>query len=91
MPKRKLKMDPANVERRKHNHVEYRKYQASPKRKKYRSELNRWARKHKVYGKRWGKAQDVMHINGKIRGLGSRHANRAAGARAGARKRKRKK
>jgi len=91
MASRKLKMDAANVKRRKHNDVEYRKYQDSPKRKKYRASLNRWARKHHVYGKRWARGVDAMHIDGKIKRLGSAHANRAAGARAGARIRKHKK
>ena len=88
MASRKLKMDAANVKRRKNNHVEYRKFQASPKRKKYRADLNAWARKHHVYGKRWARGVDAMHIGGKIKRLGSAHANRAAGARAGAKKRK---
>ena len=81
-------MDAANVKRRKQNRAEYLKYQASDKRKKYRSELNQWARDHKVYGKRMSKGKDVIHVNGKIQGLGSAKKNRAAGARAGARKRK---
>lgn len=90
MAARKLKSDPANVKRRKNNRAEYLKYQASGKRRKYRSELNKWARDHKVYGKRMSKGQDVIHVNGKIKGLGSAKKNRAAGARAGARKRKKK-
>lgn len=73
-------MDPANVKRRKKNHLEYKKFQDSPKRKKYRAELNAWARKHNVYGKREARGVDAVHSKGKIVGLGSASKNRAAGA-----------
>ena len=81
-------MDAANIRRRKQNRQEYLKYQASPERKRYRSQLNRWARKRGIYGKRWDKGLDVVHAGGKIKGLGSARKNRAAGARAAANKRK---
>jgi hypothetical protein len=87
---RKLSNTKANIKRRRHNRAEYLKYQASPKRRKYRAELNAYARKKKIYGKRWSKGVDVMHVGGKISHVGSRKANRAAGARAGARKRRKK-
>ena len=83
MAKRKLSMTPANIKRRKHNNVEYRKYQASAKRRKYRSTLNKTARKMGVYGKRDAMGKDLGHHGGKITGLESRHTNRAAGARYG--------
>jgi hypothetical protein len=87
---RKLSMTKANVRRRKRNHVEYRKFQASPKRRKYRASLNKWARKRGVYGKRRRRGLDALHIGGKIKRLGSASANRAAGARKGARRRKKR-
>jgi hypothetical protein len=91
--KRKLKMDAANVARRKKNKAEYAKYQASPKRKKYRAELNQDARERGIYGKRMSKGIDIMHgKDGKIKGPGSAKANRADGARkANAIKKKKKK
>lgn len=73
-------MDPANVKRRKKNHLEYKKFQDSPQRKKYRAELNAYARKHNIYGKREEKGQDVLHKDGKIVGVGNASKNRAAGA-----------
>lgn len=81
MAARKLKTDAANVARRKKNHLEYKKYQGSKKRIKYRAELNAYARKHNIYGKRASKGQDVLHKDGKIVGVGSASKNRAAGAR----------
>jgi hypothetical protein len=88
---KKLKMDAANVKRRKNNKAEYRKYQSSPKRRAYRAELNREARKRGIYGKRASKGIDLLHNEkGKIVRAGSASKNRAAGARKGARSRKRK-
>jgi hypothetical protein len=87
---RKLSMTKANIRRRKHNAAEYRKFQASPKRRAYRAGLNKWARKKGVYGKRKRRGLDALHIGGKIKRLGSARANRAAGARKGARRRKKK-
>lgn len=83
-------MTPANIKRRKTNGAEYRKYQASAKRRKYRASLNKWARKHNLYGKRFKRGIDVVHVGGKIKGIGLASKNRAAGARAGARKRRKK-
>lgn len=80
MAERKLKMDAANVKRRKKNHIEYKKYQGSAKRKKYRAELNAYARKHNLYGKREAAGKDVLHKDGKIVGVGNASKNRAAGA-----------
>lgn len=85
-----LSMTKANIRRRKHNAAEYRKFQSSAKRRKYRASLNKWARKRGVYGKRKRRGLDALHIKGKITRLGSAHANRAAGARKGARKRRKK-
>lgn len=69
---------------------EYRKYQSSAKRRKYRAELNKRARKMKVYGKRKAMGKDLVHKGGRIVGLGSRKKNRAAGGRLAARIRKRR-
>lgn len=85
-----LSMTKANIRRRKKNHIEYRKFQSSAKRRKYRASLNAWARKRKVYGKRRRRGLDALHIGGKIKRLGSASANRAAGARKGARRRRKK-
>lgn len=53
------------------------KYQASPERKKYRVELNREARKKKVYGKRWKMGKDLSHKKDGTMFLESRKKNRA--------------
>jgi len=89
---RKLKSDAANVKRRKNNRAEYLKYQASDKRKAYRAELNAEARKRGIYGERESKGVDILHNDktGKIKGVGSASKNRAAGARKGAKIRKKK-
>ena len=52
-------------------------YNSSPARRKYRAELNREARKRKIYGKRYKKGLDLSHDkNGKMK-LESRKKNRA--------------
>ena len=53
------------------------KYQSSPKRKKYRAELNRKARKDGVYGKRWKMGKDLSHKKDGTMFLESRRSNRA--------------
>lgn len=60
--------------------MEYKKFQGSKKRIKYRAQLNAYARKHNIYGKREAAGKDVLHKDGKIVGVGSAHKNRAAGA-----------
>lgn len=60
---------------------EYKRDQSSPKRKKYRASLNKEAKKRGVYGKRKAMGKDLVHKNGKIKGLGSARANRQDGAR----------
>ena len=59
---------------------EYRRDQSSPKRRKYRAELNARATKDGHYGNTPA-GKDLVHKNGKIQGLGDRHDNRADGAR----------
>lgn len=56
--------------------TEYARDQSSAKRRRYRSSLNKYRRKHKG-----GKGKDVLHIGGKIVGYGNRRKNRQAGAR----------
>ncbi len=53
---------------------EYKLYQSSSKRRKYRSELNKYRRDHGVYGSH--NHLDASHKNGKIVGLESEHINR---------------
>lgn len=53
------------------------KYQSSPKRRKYRSELNKEARKRGVYGKRYKNGQDLSHTKDGKMVLESRSKNRA--------------
>lgn len=53
---------------------EYRKFQASRKRKRYRAELNKYNREHGKYGANDG--LDASHKNGKIVGYESAHVNR---------------
>lgn len=53
---------------------EYRLYQSSAKRRKYRAELNKYNRDKGVYGN--GDGKDASHKNGKIVGYESAHVNR---------------
>lgn len=53
---------------------EYRKFQSSKKRKKYRAELNKYNRDKGVYGN--GDGKDASHKNGKIVGYESEKVNR---------------
>ena len=54
-----------------------REYQSSPKRKKYRAELNREAKKRNLYGKRWSMGKDLSHKKDGTMVLEKRGANRA--------------
>tara|TARA_R100000152_G_C6762659_1_gene186956 strand:- start:1246 stop:1581 length:336 start_codon:yes stop_codon:yes gene_type:complete len=58
---------------------EYRRDQSSPARRKYRSDLNKFARSRGFYGNT-PKNKDIVHKDGRIAGLGDRRANRADGA-----------
>ncbi len=53
---------------------EYRKFQSSPKRRKYRAELNKYNRDHHTYGN--GDGKDASHHHGKITEFESAHVNR---------------
>ncbi len=53
---------------------EYKKFQSSEKRKKYRAELNKYNRKKGTYGNRDGK--DASHKGGKIVGMEDQSINR---------------
>jgi hypothetical protein len=53
---------------------EYRKFQSSKKRKKYRAELNRYNRRKGKYGN--GDGLDASHKGGKIVGYESARKNR---------------
>lgn len=53
---------------------EYALFQSSPKRKKYRSELNAYNRAKKTYGNHDG--LDAAHHHGKITGFETEHKNR---------------
>lgn len=69
---------------------EYRLFQSSRKRKKYRAELNKYNRDHGKYGAHDG--LDAMHKDGKIVGYGTEHVNRGAPEKSrlkGSRRRKR--
>ncbi len=59
---------------------EYAKYQRSPRRRAYRAELNRRARRDGHYGKT-PPGTHLVHKNGKIVGLGNKRENLADGAR----------
>ena len=53
---------------------EYKKFQSSPKAKKYRAELNKYNRQHGTYGN--GDGKDASHKGGKISGYESESKNR---------------
>lgn len=53
---------------------EYRKFQKSRKRKRYRASLNKYNRDHGHYGD--GDGKDASHKDGKIAGYESEHVNR---------------
>lgn len=53
---------------------EYKKFQSSPKMRKYRSQLNKYNRKKGTYGNKDGK--DASHKGGKISGFESQSKNR---------------
>lgn len=53
---------------------EYKKFQSSPKMRKYRSELNKYNRKKGTYGN--GDGKDASHKNGKIVGFEDQSKNR---------------
>ena len=53
---------------------EYKKFQSSPKSKKYRAELNKYNRKKGTYGNHDGK--DASHKDGKIVGMEDENTNR---------------
>ena len=53
---------------------EYKKFQSSDKRKKYRAELNRYNRKKGTYGN--GDGKDASHKDGKIVGMEDQSVNR---------------
>jgi hypothetical protein len=70
---------------------EYRKFQSSSKRKKYRAELNKYNRENGVYGN--GDGKDASHKNGKIAGYEAASKNRGRREKSrlkGSRRRKRK-
>lgn len=52
-------------------------YQSSPARRRYRSELNKEARKRGVYGKRYSAGKDLSHGSDGSLKLESRKRNRA--------------
>ena len=54
---------------------EYKKYQSSPKRKKYRAKLNAYNRKKGTYGN--GDGLDASHKGGRIVGFESQSINRS--------------
>lgn len=54
--------------------AEYKKFQSSPKRKKYRAELNKYNRDHGTYGN--GDGKDASHKGGKISGFERESVNR---------------
>jgi hypothetical protein len=71
---------------------EYRKFQSSEKRKKYRAELNKYNRDKGVYGN--GDGKDASHKGGKIVGYESEAVNRGRAEKSrlkGSRRRKRSK
>lgn len=53
---------------------EYKKFQSSKKRKKYRAKLNKYNRKKGTYGN--GDGKDASHKGGKIAGFESQKKNR---------------
>ena len=53
---------------------EYRKFQSSKKRKRYRAQLNKYNRKRGTYGN--GDGKDASHKNGKIVGFEAASKNR---------------
>ena len=70
----------AKAEAKRDYKLEYRRDQSSAKRRKYRAELQREARRRGIRGNT-PEGKDLVHKNGKITGLGDRSANRADGAR----------
>lgn len=54
--------------------LEYRKFQKSRKRKKYRAALNKYNRDHGTYGN--GDGKDASHRHGKIVGFEDQHINK---------------
>lgn len=54
---------------------EYRKFQSSAKRKRYRAQLNKYNRDHGTYGN--GDGKDASHKNGKIVGFEPSSVNKA--------------
>jgi len=54
--------------------LEYKKFQSSAKRRKYRAALNRYNRKHKKYGN--GDGLDASHKGGKIVGYEKSSVNK---------------
>ena len=54
--------------------AEYKKFQSSPKSKKYRAELNKYNRKKGTYGN--GDGKDASHKGGKISGFEKESVNR---------------
>ena len=53
---------------------EYRLFQKSAKRRKYRAQLNKYNRDHGTYGN--GDGKDASHKGGKIVGFESSHVNK---------------
>lgn len=64
--------------------LEYQRYQSSPKRRKYRAQLNKWNRDHGNYAAH--DHTDASHKNGKIVGLEDEHINRGRAGEGGRRK-----
>lgn len=72
--------DRTKINARRNYRNEYDEYQSSPKRRKYRADLNRRARRDGHYGKT-PPGTHLVHKNGQIAGLGNKHDNLADGAR----------
>ena len=63
-----------NEEKKRDYKAEYKKFQSSPKMKKYRAELNKYNRKKGTYGN--GDGKDASHKGGKIVGFEAQSKNR---------------
>ena len=63
-----------NEEKKRDYKAEYKKFQSSPKMKKYRAELNKYNRQKGTYGN--GDGKDASHKGGKIVGFESQSKNR---------------
>ena len=71
---RRRNIDKLREESKRDYKAEYKKFQSSPKAKKYRAELNKYNRKKGTYGN--GDGKDASHKGGKIVGFESQSKNR---------------